>query len=101
MPGLRSRDGALADRRIHGKSPHCLRHFEVCHREVSRPAWTSLRYSHGVHALHIRARTAQFISQRLLWHSSPFRERIMHGMPPVLYEDGNQMRDYVNVRDIA
>jgi len=27
--------------------------------------------------------------------------RIMHGMPPVVYEDGNQLRDYVNVRDIA
>ena len=30
-----------------------------------------------------------------------FAMRIMHGMPPVVYEDGNQLRDYVNVRDIA
>lgn len=30
-----------------------------------------------------------------------FAMRIMHGMPPVAYEDGNQLRDYVNVRDIA
>src|SRR5260370_13476767 len=27
--------------------------------------------------------------------------RIMHGMPSVAYEDGNQLRDYVNVRDVA
>lgn len=30
-----------------------------------------------------------------------FAMRIMHGMPPVVYEDGKQLRDYVNVRDIA
>jgi dTDP-L-rhamnose 4-epimerase len=30
-----------------------------------------------------------------------FAIRIMHGMPPVAYEDGNQLRDYVNVRDVA
>jgi len=30
-----------------------------------------------------------------------FAMRVMHGMPPVVYEDGNQLRDYVNVRDIA
>ena len=30
-----------------------------------------------------------------------FAMRIMHGMPPVVYEDGNQLRDYVNVRDVA
>ena len=30
-----------------------------------------------------------------------FAMRIMHGMPPLVYEDGNQLRDYVNVRDIA
>ena len=27
--------------------------------------------------------------------------RIMHGLPPVVYEDGQQLRDYVNVRDVA
>jgi dTDP-L-rhamnose 4-epimerase len=30
-----------------------------------------------------------------------FAISIMHGMPPVVYEDGNQLRDYVNVRDVA
>jgi dTDP-L-rhamnose 4-epimerase len=30
-----------------------------------------------------------------------FAISIMHGMPPVAYEDGNQLRDYVNVRDVA
>jgi dTDP-L-rhamnose 4-epimerase len=30
-----------------------------------------------------------------------FAMRIMHGMPPLVYEDGNQLRDYVNVRDVA
>ncbi len=30
-----------------------------------------------------------------------FAMRIMHGMPPVVYEDGQQLRDYVNVRDVA
>jgi dTDP-L-rhamnose 4-epimerase len=30
-----------------------------------------------------------------------FAMSIMHGMPPVVYEDGNQLRDYVNVRDVA
>jgi dTDP-L-rhamnose 4-epimerase len=26
---------------------------------------------------------------------------LLHGMPPVCYEDGKQLRDYVNVKDIA
>lgn len=30
-----------------------------------------------------------------------FAMRIMHGLPPVVYEDGRQLRDYVNVRDVA
>jgi len=30
-----------------------------------------------------------------------FAMRIMHRMPPVVYEDGKQLRDYVNVRDVA
>lgn len=30
-----------------------------------------------------------------------FALRLMHGMPPVVYEDGRQLRDYVNVRDVA
>jgi dTDP-L-rhamnose 4-epimerase len=30
-----------------------------------------------------------------------FAMRIMHDMQPIVYEDGNQLRDYVNVRDVA
>jgi dTDP-L-rhamnose 4-epimerase len=30
-----------------------------------------------------------------------FAISIMHGMPPIVYEDGKQLRDYVNVRDVA
>ncbi len=30
-----------------------------------------------------------------------FALRILNGLPPVLYEDGEQLRDYVNVRDVA
>jgi dTDP-L-rhamnose 4-epimerase len=30
-----------------------------------------------------------------------FALRLLHGLPPVCYEDGQQLRDYVNVRDIA
>jgi dTDP-L-rhamnose 4-epimerase len=30
-----------------------------------------------------------------------FALRIRHGLPPVCYEDGRQMRDYVNVKDVA
>ncbi len=30
-----------------------------------------------------------------------FALRILHGLPPVCYEDGRQLRDYVNVRDVA
>jgi dTDP-L-rhamnose 4-epimerase len=30
-----------------------------------------------------------------------FALRILHGLPPVCLEDGQQLRDYVNVRDVA
>jgi dTDP-L-rhamnose 4-epimerase len=30
-----------------------------------------------------------------------FALRLMHGLPPVCFEDGRQLRDYVNVKDVA
>ncbi len=30
-----------------------------------------------------------------------FALQILHGLPPLCYEDGRQLRDYVNVRDVA
>src|SRR6267143_4722563 len=30
-----------------------------------------------------------------------FALRILNGLPPICYEDGQQLRDYVNVRDVA
>jgi len=30
-----------------------------------------------------------------------FALRLLHGLPPIIYEDGRQLRDYVNVRDVA
>jgi dTDP-L-rhamnose 4-epimerase len=30
-----------------------------------------------------------------------FALRLMHGLPPVCFEDGQQRRDYINVRDVA
>ncbi|HZE73093.1 MAG TPA: NAD-dependent epimerase/dehydratase family protein [Pyrinomonadaceae bacterium] len=30
-----------------------------------------------------------------------FALRLLHGLPPVCYEDGKQLRDYVNVKDVA
>jgi dTDP-L-rhamnose 4-epimerase len=30
-----------------------------------------------------------------------FALRLLHNLPPICYEDGKQLRDYVNVRDIA
>jgi dTDP-L-rhamnose 4-epimerase len=30
-----------------------------------------------------------------------FALRILQGLPPIIYEDGRQLRDYVNVRDVA
>lgn len=30
-----------------------------------------------------------------------FALRLLQGLPPVVYEDGRQLRDYVNVRDVA
>jgi len=30
-----------------------------------------------------------------------FALRLLHGLPPIVYEDGQQLRDYVNVLDVA
>lgn len=30
-----------------------------------------------------------------------FALRLLHGLPPTIYEDGQQLRDYINVRDVA
>lgn len=30
-----------------------------------------------------------------------FALRLLHGLPPICYEDGQQLRDYLNVRDVA
>jgi len=30
-----------------------------------------------------------------------FTQRLLHGKPPVVFEDGRQLRDYVHVRDVA
>jgi dTDP-L-rhamnose 4-epimerase len=30
-----------------------------------------------------------------------FALRLLHGLPPVCFEDGQQLRDYINVRDVA
>ena len=30
-----------------------------------------------------------------------FALRLLRGLPPIIYEDGRQLRDYVNVRDVA
>lgn len=30
-----------------------------------------------------------------------FALRLIHGLPPIVYEDGEQLRDYINVRDVA
>lgn len=30
-----------------------------------------------------------------------FALRLLHGLPPICYEDGRQLRDYVNVKDVA
>lgn len=30
-----------------------------------------------------------------------FALRLLHGLPPIIYEDGQQLRDYVNVREVA
>lgn len=30
-----------------------------------------------------------------------FALRLLHGLPPIVYEDGGQLRDYINVHDVA
>jgi dTDP-L-rhamnose 4-epimerase len=33
--------------------------------------------------------------------ASIFKSRLLSGLPPLVHEDGNQLRDFIHVRDIA
>lgn len=61
--------------------------------------------AYGIHTVALRFfnvyGTRQALSNPYTGVLSIFASRLMNDNPPVIYEDGNQMRDFVNVRDVA
>jgi dTDP-L-rhamnose 4-epimerase len=45
--------------------------------------------------------TRQALSNPYTGVAAIFAARLLNGQPPLIFEDGNQMRDFVNIRDIV
>ena len=54
-----------------------------------------------MYALHLRTGIAKLFYNAYSGIARRFALRLLHGLAPVCYEDGQQLRAYVNVRDVA
>ena len=89
-----SEDGRLDPRNSYAASKLAQEHFAASWAQQTDSAVTSLRY-HNVYGPRM-PRDTPYAGVAAI-----FRSALEAGRAPVVYEDGEQMRDFVNVADVA
>ncbi len=92
--GLVDEEAHLDPRNAYATTKLAQEHLATAWTEQAGGAAVSLRY-HNVYGSRMPRNTPY------AGVASIFRSALAEGMPPTVYEDGGQMRDFVDVRDVA
>ena len=100
-PLLRCRPRTPANHRRHRQPPYPLRHLQIRNRADLIQPRPQIQHSHGQYALLHRPGPRNSFFNAYSGIGRIFALRVLHGRPPVCYEDGQSLRDYIYVGDVA